>query len=194
MLAPVGQYVAGKIADSRSAWQPIIGDAGVTVAGVVIQSSVEIVGTVTGLRGLRSLVGDVAFTLPETGALNGVAGGPPVGLKYLAPAASAVPEGVVYSRTDLNGKILPYGGQAKSEARFLERQIEHSREYPNADFEFTAVSRATPGAALDVAEHLYVQSLTGGVRASKSPLVSNLRDPVGSTRRPMFGLPAPRNE
>jgi RHS repeat-associated protein len=109
-------------------------------------------------------------------------------------AGGTVPEGIVYSRIDLNGNILPYGGQAQSEVRFLQRQIEHAREYPDADFEFTIVARANPGLDLDVAEHQYIQQLTGGVRAIKSPLVSNLRDPVGPARRPALGLPEPRNQ
>jgi len=74
----------------------------------------------------------------------------------------------------------------------LERQVKHARAYPDADFEFTIVDRANPGVDLDVAEHNYIQELTGGVRASKSPLVSNLKDPVGPARRPDLGLPEPR--
>jgi len=105
-----------------------------------------------------------------------------------------VPEGIVYSRIDLNGDVLPYGGQTQNYERYLQRQIEHARNYPDADFEFTIVDRANPGAELDVAEHQYIQQLTGGVRASRSPLVSNLRDPVGPIRRPLFGLPEPRNK
>ncbi len=111
----------------------------------------------------------------------------------LSTAESALPAGIVYSRVDLNGNVLPYGGQAQSEARFLQRQIEHARNYPDADFEFSIVARANPGVELDVAEHQYIQELTGGVRASKSPLVSNLRDPVGPARRPGLGLPEPSN-
>lgn len=108
-------------------------------------------------------------------------------------AAGGVPEGIVYSRIDLSGRVLPYGGQAQSEGRFLQRQIEHARNYPNADFEFTIVARANPGIDLDIAEHLFIQQLTGGVRASRSPLVSNFRDPVGPARRPWVGLIEPRN-
>lgn len=118
--------------------------------------------------------------------------GPTEGLGV--PPGPAVPDGVVYSRIDLNGSVLPYGGQAQSYERYLERQIEHARAHPDADFEFTIGDRANPGVELDVAEHRYIQELTGGVRASKSPLVSNLKDPVGPARRPALGLPKPRTE
>jgi hypothetical protein len=33
--------------------------------------------------------------------------------------AGSVADGIVYLREDLNGNVLPYGGQAQSEARFL---------------------------------------------------------------------------
>jgi hypothetical protein len=116
------------------------------------------------------------------------------GLRRTGPASteSALPDGVVYSRIDASGNVLPYGGQARTYERYLQRQIEHARAHPNADFEFTIVDRAHPGVNLDVAEHLYIQQLTGGVRASRSPLVSNLKDPVGPARKPALGLPEPR--
>ena len=86
----------------------------------------------------------------------------------------------------------PYGGQAKSEARFIQRQSEHARAYPDADFDFTIVKRANPGVQLDIAEHNFIQELTGGVAARKSPLVSNLKDPIGPARRSELGLPEPQ--
>ena len=42
-------------------------------------------------------------------------------------------------------------------------------------------------------EHNFIQELTGGVAARKSPLVSNLKDPVGAARRAELGLPEPRS-
>jgi hypothetical protein len=101
------------------------------------------------------------------------------------------PDGVVYKRTDLNGEIKPYGGQAESLERYAKRQQEHARNHPNADFDFEIVERANPGAELDVAEHNFVQELTGGKRAKYSPEVSNLKDPVGKARRGQLGLPEP---
>jgi hypothetical protein len=43
-----------------------------------------------------------------------------------------VPEGIVYLRTDITGKIVPYGGQAMSDARYLARQAEHAPATPAA--------------------------------------------------------------
>lgn len=103
-----------------------------------------------------------------------------------------VPEGVVYLRIDRSGNLAPYIGQAMSEERFLARQNEHLRANPLADFEFTIIDRANPGYELDIAEHNRLQELTGGVRASRSDLVSNRVDPVGAARRERFGLPHPR--
>ncbi|QDT89873.1 polymorphic toxin-type HINT domain-containing protein [Gimesia algae] len=103
------------------------------------------------------------------------------------------PEGIVYKRTDLNGKLKPYGGQAKSQQRFIKRQAEHARKHPDSDFDFEIVDRAQPGEALDAAEHNFIQELTDGVKARKSRLVSNNKDPVGSARRPRLGLSEPRD-
>ncbi|HEX8223317.1 MAG TPA: hypothetical protein VF605_05830, partial [Allosphingosinicella sp.] len=106
-------------------------------------------------------------------------------------AADAAPQGVVYLRTDLSGTLAPYGGQALSEARFLARQAEHARANPNARFTFDIVDRARPGLDLDIAEHRFIQMLTGGQRARTSPAVSNRVDPVGPARRRANGLPEP---
>jgi len=63
-------------------------------------------------------------------------------IRKLAKSVTNVPEGVVYRRTDVSGNIAVYGGQAKSEKRFLERQAEHARANPDADFEFEIVSNS----------------------------------------------------
>lgn len=116
----------------------------------------------------------------------------PISGRLLGAAPEVVPEGIVYLRTDITGKIAPYGGQAKNDARYLARQAEHARDFPNAKFEFEIIDRADPGRALDIAEHNFIQELTGGVAARRSSAVSNRRDPVGAARRPGFGLPEPR--
>lgn len=99
-------------------------------------------------------------------------------------AEEVAPEGIVYLRTDLNGEIAPYVGQTKNEARYIARQAEHARDFPDADFDFSIITTANAGRDLDIAEHMAIQDLTGGVRARRSPLVSNLNDPVGPARRP----------
>lgn len=71
-----------------------------------------------------------------------------------------VPDGIVYLRTDIKGSLAPYGGQAINDARFLARQTEHARAFPNSEFKFTIVDRAVPGSALDIAEYNFIQELT----------------------------------
>ncbi|PKW20465.1 DUF6443 domain-containing protein [Flavobacterium lindanitolerans] len=79
-------------------------------------------------------------------------------------------EGVVYLRTDLTGKIKPYVGQAKNEARYLARQAEHARAHPNADFEFKIIDRGnTKGnfpTSLDVKEQKALEKLGGPTNKS----------------------------
>ena len=111
--------------------------------------------------------------------------------RFGSTAGRVAPEGVIYLRTDLTGILAPYGGQAMSEARFLARQAEHARANPGSRFSFEIVDRARPGLDLDIAEHRFIQTLTGGQRARTSPAVSNMRDPVGPARRRANGLPEP---
>lgn len=101
--------------------------------------------------------------------------------------------GVVYERIDVTGQLGPYGGQSKNLARFLDRQGEHALAHPNSIFDFKIVDRALPGLQLDIAEHRFIQSITGGVRASRSDLVSNKIDPVGYARRKENSIPHPNN-
>jgi hypothetical protein len=61
-LQPVAEFVTQASAATRRTLEPYIGDAGVTIAAVVAQSTLEIVGTVTGLRSLKGLVGDIDLT------------------------------------------------------------------------------------------------------------------------------------
>jgi hypothetical protein len=71
-------------------------------------------------------------------------------------AAKAVPDGIVYRRTDLLGG-KPYVGQTKSESRYLRRQSEHARANPGADFEFEIIGRANPRTELDRLEEFYIR-------------------------------------
>ena len=121
-----------------------------------------------------------------------VAVGAELGAEALGAADATVPEGIVYLRTDVTGGVAPYGGQSINEARYVARQAEHARAIPNSEFQFTIVDRANPGTELDIAEHNFIQELTAGVAARRSPAVSNLRDPVGAGRRLTLGLPEPR--
>ena len=133
-------------------------------------------------------------TWETAAALSGISGGARFVVSRIAArmaAKEAVGDGLVYLRTDLNGNLRPYFGQT-TEENYLARQIAHAREFPNSRFDFDIVKRGVAkGPALDVAEHNAIQNFTGGVVARRSPLVSNLRDPVGAARRSSFGLPEP---
>jgi hypothetical protein len=45
---------------------------------------------------------------------------------------------------------------------------------------------------LDIAEHNFIQGLTGGVPARRCHSVSNDKDPIGPQRRRALGLPNAR--
>jgi hypothetical protein len=94
-----------------------------------------------------SALGDVAA---DAGAAEAVAGGD-----------AATGEGVVYLRTDLTGGLKPYVGQAKSLARFQERQAEHAAENPNAAFKFDILDQNIPAADLDRYEQFYINGYVG---------------------------------
>ncbi len=49
--------------------------------------------------------------------------------------------GVIYLRLDNTGKVLPYVGRAKNWERYLKRQAEHARKYPDSDFSFSILMR-----------------------------------------------------
>lgn len=49
--------------------------------------------------------------------------------------------GVIYYRTDANGSVKPYYGQAKNSDRFEVRQAKEGKEYPQADFDFEIINR-----------------------------------------------------
>ncbi len=132
---------------------------------------------------------DMATLIPAGGGIRlGL-----VGLRGLFARGieGELPRGIVYLRTDITGRLAPYVGQTQSADHFLARQTAHARNYPNSRFEFEILTNANPGRDLSIAEHRAVQSLTGGQRASQSPLVSNMRDPVGPLRRSGFGLAEP---
>jgi hypothetical protein len=128
---------------------------------------------------------------PALAAISGRLG--PVAGKFIAGlgGAGGGKVGIIYQRTDLTGRLAPYVGKVKSEARYLARQSEHARAHPKSEFTYRIITQKRPGKALDIAEHEAIQKLTGGVAARRSSAVSNLRDPVGPVRRPGFGLREP---
>jgi len=70
--------------------------------------------------------------------------------------------GVIYKRSDpLSGES--YVGQAKSESRYLTRQLEHNRGL-GTTHDFQEIGRAKAGIDLDVMEESTIRSLGGIVR------------------------------
>ncbi|MEU6349497.1 polymorphic toxin-type HINT domain-containing protein [Streptomyces sp. NPDC047072] len=91
-----------------------------------------------------------------------------------------VPAGVVYLRTDLNtGK--EYVGQAINWSRYLERQGEHRRKFPSAQFDFEVLGRAAPGVDLDVLEESWMRA-GGGKRSVPGSVLDNSRVQMNDAR------------
>jgi RHS repeat-associated protein len=101
--------------------------------------------------------------------------------------------GIVYLRVDRTGGAKPYVGQAISQARFVERQIEHARAHPNADFEFVELGRAEPGEELDVLEESYMRA-GGGPTSRRNPSgeLSNRRVQMNEARYRAAGGTVPK--
>jgi len=88
-------------------------------------------------------------------------------------AFATTPEGIVYLRTDENGTLGDYVGQAKSPARYDARQSEHSDDYPNADFNFDTIDRAIPGDELRYMEEWNMRQLGGSQTLNPNTPLSN---------------------
>lgn len=96
-------------------------------------------------------------------------------------SVSDVPKGrgVVYLRIDKTpGGLKPYIGQAQSVSRYLERQKEHTRANPDADFVFQIIVTGVPGNDLTRKEQRAIDAF-GGVTNKKNPNggTSNQRNP-----------------
>lgn len=110
-----------------------------------------------------------------------------VKVKRGAAAAKLEREGIVYLRTDkLGGK--PYVGQAKSATRYGERQVEHARDHPFADFEYDILGRAEPGTALDRLEEFFIRQ-HGGPTTKRNPggSLANKRHQMSDSRYQQAG-------
>jgi RHS repeat-associated protein len=95
---------------------------------------------------------------------------------------SAKNEGVVYLREDASSGSR-YVGQAKSESRFLQRQSEHARANPNADYEFSILGRAKPGQDLDLLEERHIRQGGGPINKSNpSGALENKRHQMSDAR------------
>jgi hypothetical protein len=103
-------------------------------------------------------------------------------------------QGVAYLRTDANGS-KPYVGQAKSLARFAERQEEENRQYPNANFRFRQLGRADATkiangipTKLDMLEEDWIRML-GGPTPKSNPggALANARHQVNEDTYRAYG-------
>jgi len=98
-------------------------------------------------------------------------------------ALDAVPDGVIYLRTDLSGRLKPYVGQSMSWERFLARQAEHNNHFPESIFTYKELSRASPGTPLHVLEESWIRQLGGPTNKSNpGGLLSNKRYQMNDVR------------
>lgn len=121
--------------------------------------------------------GTGAIQIPG-GAGNDIAQSATRNLDDVAPT----PSGVVYHRTDeLGGK--PYVGQAKDWDRYEARQLEHTRDNPDALFSFDVLGRAEPGVPLDRLEERWIRELGGPTNKSNPDgLLANKRHQMSDQR------------
>lgn len=105
----------------------------------------------------------------------------------IADAAKA--EGKVYRRTNkADPEEKPYIGRAKDEKRYEERQGEHGRDNPDADYEFSEVERAEAGQPLREAEQRQIDA-HGGPTNKSNPNggTSNKRNEIKKPCTPKIG-------
>jgi YD repeat-containing protein len=167
-----GTFTAGRLIAAGA--RPLVG---LTVSG----AAAGFTSSVTDVAGTRigyALTGNeygatVGQDLTSIGISTGIGGGFGA-LTY----AGLRGEGIVYNRTDANGIVDPYYGQAQSEARYPVRQGEHDAKFPNADFNFERVDSGNPGRDLDFVEQWWI-SANGGSRTQ------NPNTPLSNVNRAM---------
>ncbi len=109
----------------------------------------------------------------------------PLVLALRGIAAESKGEGIVYERINAADKAeKPYIGRAKSEERFEERQQEHARDNPDAQYKFTEKERAAPGQPLREAEQRHITA-KGGPTNKKNPNggTSNKRNEIAPKKQ-----------
>jgi hypothetical protein len=107
-------------------------------------------------------------------------------LRHFAPfAVESKGEGIVYERINTADKAeKPYIDQAKSEERYAERQQEHTRRNPDAEYKFAEKARAEPGQPLREAEQSHITA-SGGTTNKKNPHggTSNKRKEIAQKKK-----------
>jgi hypothetical protein len=93
-------------------------------------------------------------------------------------------KGVVYERVNkADPTEKPYVGRAKSDERYSERQKEHGRANPEADYEFKEVDRAEPGRPLREAEQRQITERGGPTnRSNPNGGTSNKRNEIAQPK------------
>ena len=121
-------------------------------AALSAASAIPLAGDAVAAAKLVVKYGDDAIAVAGFVARHGDEGAEVLGAVFRTgdDVASGADEaiGIVYRRTSLNGST-PYIGQAKSEARFIERQAEHSRANKGDLYVYEEIGRAKPGDQLD---------------------------------------------
>jgi RHS repeat-associated protein len=77
-------------------------------------------------------------------------------------------EGVIYLRKDKTGNQKDYVGQAKSQERYIQRQKEHQRANPKADYDFKQIDNGKSGRNLDMKEQKHID-MRGGPTNKSNP-------------------------
>jgi hypothetical protein len=100
-----------------------------------------------------------------------------LGGEMLSALKGPAGKGLIYQRTDMNGEIQPYIGQAKSMEHFDQRVYDHNTTYPNADFKYEFLQQGiAPGTPLDVAEETWIRNMGGPTNLKNSEgMLSNKR-------------------
>ncbi|MFF4010641.1 polymorphic toxin-type HINT domain-containing protein [Streptomyces sp. NPDC001717] len=152
--------------DSTATWT----DAGDLTPGSTLRTTDGHIAQLTSSLLYTAKQATYNLTVADLHTYYVLAGGTPVLVHNTTPPT---PGGVVYLRTDLiTGE--EYVGQAKSWDRFLKRQREHARDYPNKSFTFEVLGRANPGQDLDVLEESWMRA-GGGKKTVPGSVLENTR-------------------
>ena len=154
-------------------------DAADLAPGMTLRTDTGTTATLSSVRSFREQAETRNLTVDGIHTYYVLAGDTPV-LVHNATPTPSTPSGVVYLRTDIvTGE--EYVGQAKSWNRYLKRQREHARDYPNKAFTFEVLGRANPGQGLDVLEESWMRA-GGGKKTVPGSVLENSRVQMNDDR------------
>ncbi|MFE3553261.1 ricin-type beta-trefoil lectin domain protein [Streptomyces sp. NPDC059193] len=161
--------------ESDQSWK----DAGELTPGTTLRADDGSQAVIAQTRTYRTANETHNLTVADLHTYYVLAGRTPVLVHNTTPIPPT-PPGVIYLRTDLiTGE--EYVGQAKSWDRYLKRQREHAKDYPNKSFTFEVLGRANPGQDLDVLEESWMRA-GGGKKAVPGSVLENSRVQMNDTR------------